>query len=93
MKSLRINYTATGSIRKVQVGVYNHGLAGPDDLTFRNGGRDSTISGFGPGRIQGVEVLVDALQAATGAVDPMPFNDPDELEADFYSNRATGLKS
>ena len=23
----------------------------------------------------------------------MPFFDPDELDADFYSNRATGLKS
>ncbi len=37
--------------------------------------------------------LVDALQRQPAAVDPMPFNDPDELEADFYSNRATGLKS
>ena len=37
--------------------------------------------------------LVDALRRQPAAVDPMPFNDPDELDADFYSNRATGLKS
>lgn len=37
--------------------------------------------------------LVTALRRQPAAVDPVPFNDPDELEADFYSNRATGLKS
>ncbi len=39
------------------------------------------------------KVLVDALRRQPAAVDPMPFHDPDELDADFYSNRATGLKS
>ena len=37
--------------------------------------------------------LVDALRRQPAAVDPMPFNNPDELDADFCSNRATGLKS
>ncbi len=39
------------------------------------------------------KVLVDALRRQPAAVDPMPFHDPDELDADFYCNRATGLKS
>ena len=39
------------------------------------------------------KVLVDALRRQPAAVDPVPFYDPDELDADFYSNRATGLKS
>lgn len=37
--------------------------------------------------------LVDALRRQPASVDPKPFYDPDELDADFYSNRATGLKS
>ncbi|MYA04150.1 MAG: AAA family ATPase [Caldilineaceae bacterium SB0664_bin_22] len=37
--------------------------------------------------------LVDALRRQPSAVDPTPFLDLDELDADFYSNRATGLKS
>ena len=37
--------------------------------------------------------LVDALRRQPSTVDPMPFFDPDELDADFYGNRATGLKS
>ena len=37
--------------------------------------------------------LVDALCRQPAAVDQMPFFDPDELDADFYSNRVTGLKS
>ena len=37
--------------------------------------------------------LVDALRRQPAAVDQMPFFDPDELDVDFYSNRATGLKS
>ena len=39
------------------------------------------------------KVLVDALLRQSAAVNPIPFHDPDELDADFYSNRATGLKS
>ena len=39
------------------------------------------------------KVLVDGLRRQPEAVDPVPFHDPDELDADFYSNRATGLKS
>lgn len=39
------------------------------------------------------KVLVDSLRRQPEAVDPLPFQDPDELDADFYSNRATGLKS
>ena len=39
------------------------------------------------------KVLVDALRRQPATVDPMPFYDADELDADFYSNRATGLKS
>ena len=39
------------------------------------------------------KTLVDALRRQPTAVDPKPFFDPDELDADFYSNRATGLKS
>ena len=39
------------------------------------------------------KVLVDALRRQPAAVDPVPFYDPDELDADFYSNHATGLKS
>ena len=39
------------------------------------------------------KVLVDALRRQPDVVDPVPFHDPNELDADFYSNRATGLKS
>ena len=39
------------------------------------------------------KVLVDALRRQPGALDPIPFYDPDELDADFHSNRAIGLKS
>lgn len=39
------------------------------------------------------KVLVDGLRRQPDAVDPVPFYDPDELDADFDSNRATGLKS
>ena len=39
------------------------------------------------------KVLVDALRRQPATVDSVLFDSPDELDADFYSNRATGLKS
>ena len=39
------------------------------------------------------KILVDALRRQPAAVDSVPFDSPDELDADFYGNRATGLKS
>ena len=39
------------------------------------------------------KTLVDALRRQPVAVNSIPFVHPDELDADFYSNKATGLKS
>ena len=39
------------------------------------------------------KTLVDALRRQPVAVNSIPFVNPDELDADFYSNKATGLKS
>ncbi|MYC62855.1 MAG: AAA family ATPase [Caldilineaceae bacterium SB0661_bin_34] len=39
------------------------------------------------------KTLVDALRQQPNSVNSIPFAHPDELDADFYSNKATGLKS
>lgn len=39
------------------------------------------------------KTLVDALRRQPNSVNSIPFAHPDELDADFYSNKATGLKS
>ncbi len=39
------------------------------------------------------KTLVDALRRQPNSVNSIPFVHPDELDADFYSNKATGLKS
>ncbi len=39
------------------------------------------------------KTLVDALRRQPAAVNSIPFAHPDELAADFYGNKATGLKS